>query len=275
MVCERIDLYDYFNVARPVGGNGYLNTYVQDKSSFVEGRIRPAMLVIPGGGYTHLSDREKEQVALSFMAKGFNAFTLEYSVAEEVSFPYQLIEGSMAMAYIRENAKAHNSDPAHVSAIGFSAGGHLTAMLATLFDQDVVKEFLKEKASLVRPDAVVLSYPVITSNEFAHKGSLERISGGNPELNEFLSLEKRVSSKCPPAFIWHTLEDSAVPCENSLLMASAYKKAGVPFELHLFQYGDHGLSLATEETNSPLPYVARWHGMVMEWLLSRGFKINK
>jgi acetyl esterase/lipase len=275
MICSKIDLYKYFNITRPENANGYLNTYIQEKSAFVEGRIRPAMLVIPGGGYAHVSSREKEQVALQFLSDGYNAFTLEYTVGETVSYPYQLIEGCMAMAYIRENAEIHNTDTNHVGAIGFSAGGHMTAMLATLFNQPVVKDFLGEKANLCRPDAVVLSYPVITSNKFAHRGSLDRISGGDAKLEKFLSLEKRVTKKSSPAFIWSTVQDDAVPCENSFLMASAYRKAKVPFELHILTYGHHGLSIATQETNSPLPYVAKWYSLAKEWLDSLGFKINK
>ena len=279
MICEKIDLYQYFNIARPEKANGYLNTYIQEKSTFVADRIRPAMLVIPGGGYAGVSSREKEQVALQFLADGYNAYTLEYSVGENVGdsvcYPYQLIEGCMAMAYIRENAEIQNTDVNHVGAIGFSAGGHLTAMLATLYDQKVVKEYLGEKASLVRPDAVVLSYPVITANTYAHSGSLERISGGDPELKKFLSLEERVTENSSPAFIWSTVQDDAVPCENSFLMASAYRKVKVPFELHILTYGHHGLSIATQETNSPHPYVAKWYGLAKEWLDSLGFKINK
>lgn len=275
MICSKIDLYKYFNITRPENANGYLNTYVQEKSTFVEDRIRPAMLVIPGGGYSSVSAREKEQVALRFLADGYNAYTLEYSVADSVSYPYQLIEGAMALAYIRENAETQNTDINHVGAIGFSAGGHLTAMLATLHSEEVIKEFLGDKASLCRPDAVVLSYPVITSNEFAHRWSLNRISGGDAKLEKFLSLENRVTENSSPAFIWSTVEDGAVPCENSFLMASAYRKAKVPFELHILTYGHHGLSLATGETNSPLPYVAKWYGLAKEWLDSLGFKINK
>lgn len=275
MDCFKVDLYKYFNIERPNGANGYLNAYVQEKCTFLEGRIRPAMLVVPGGGYGAVSSREKEQVALQYLADGYNAFTLEYSVSDNVSYPYQLIEGCMAMAYIRENAEKQFTDKEHVGAIGFSAGGHLVGMLATLFDQPVVKEFLKEKANLVRPDAVVLSYPVITSNEFAHRDSLFRVSGGNQETEKFLSLENRVTEKSSPAFIWSTVEDTAVPCENSFLMASAYRKAKVPFELHILEYGRHGLSLATQEVCAPVPYVAKWYGLAKEWLDARGFKINK
>ncbi len=275
MLCERIDLYEYFNVKRPETANGYLNTYIQEECSFVSDRIRPAMLVIPGGGYEHLSSREKEQVALQFLADGYNAFTLEYSVGDYVSYPYQFIEGCMALAYIRENAENQNTDVNHVGAIGFSAGGHLTSMLATLFDQPEVKDFLGDKACLCRPDAVVLSYPVITSKEFAHKGSLTRISGGNEDLEKFLSMEDRVNEKSSPAFIWSTTEDDAVFCENSFLMASAYRKAKVPFELHILAYGHHGLSIATQETSFPHPYVSKWYSLAKEWLNSLGFKINK
>ena len=144
-------------------------------------------------------------------------------------------------------------------------------MLATLTGEKVVEEFLKDKALLCKPDAVILSYPVISSGEFAHMGSFDNLCGDREQLKEYLSLENRVDKDSVPAFIWSTYNDDLVPCENSLLMALAYKKAGVPMELHIFEHGEHGLSLATEEVNSPLPAVAVWANLAATWLKNRGF----
>lgn len=274
MKLDRIDLYAYFGIERPDGAQGYLNAYVIERSKeFSPNRIRPAMLVIAGGGYGFVSEREKEPVALYYLAQGYNAFTLEYSIAP-IKYPYQLLEGCMAMLYIKQNADILGVDPEHVAAIGFSAGGHLCAMLATISDEKEVKDFLGDKVSLCRPDAVILSYPVITTGEKTHFGTAKNISGGDEALKARLSLENRVTKNASPAFIWSTATDAGVPCENSLYMASAYSKLKVPFELHIFAEGVHGLSIATEEVNTPNAPVSEWFNLSLTWLKNRGFKIN-
>ena len=272
MICEKIDLYKYFGLKRNGGESGYLDVYLPEAPDYPT-RIRPAILVIAGGAYSSVSPREKECIALAFVANGFAAFTLEYSIAP-VRFPAQLIEGAMAMAYIRENAENLHIKSDKVAAIGFSAGGHLTGMLGTLFDRKEIKTALGEKATLVRPDAVILSYPVITSGEKAHRGSFDNLCGENESLKKELSLENCVTSNSSPAFIWATVDDNLVPSENSLLMAYAYKAAGVPFELHVFESGVHGLSLCTEETGWINKPVQKWLELSLTWLKARGFTLN-
>lgn len=273
MLCEKIDLYKHFGITRKGGEDGYLNVYIPEAPDYPT-RVRPAMLVIAGGGYGFVSPREKECIALAYVSQGFAAFTLEYSIAP-VKFPAQLIEGAMALAYIRENAQKYGVKPDKIAAIGFSAGGHLTGMLGTLFDRAEVKAALKDKAALVRPDAVILSYPVITCGDKAHKGSFYNLCGEeNLKLQEELSLENCVNANSSPAFIWTTVDDNCVPSENSLFMALAYKAAGVPFELHVFESGVHGLSLATEETAWVNPPVQKWLTLSFTWLKNRGFVLN-
>lgn len=273
MKTERIDLYEYFGIERKGGEAGYLYSYIIEQYDYCPKRIRPAMLVIAGGGYSCVSARESEPIALNYIAEGYCAFALDYSVMP-VRFPVQLLEGCMAMAYIRENAEKLGIDKEHVSAIGFSAGGHLCGMLATMWDEKEIKEFLGEKVILCRPDAVILSYPVITSGEFAHKGSIINLSGEKEQIVSRISLEKRVDKNSVPAFIWTTMDDACVPMENSILMASAYKKAGVPFELHIFESGQHGLSLCTKEVNTVNEPVSKWKEMSKTWLKNRGFEIK-
>lgn len=280
MKTEKIDLYEYFNIKRPENGVGYLYTYVQERfEEFSADRVRPAMVVIPGGGYAMTSDREGEAIAIAYLTKGFNSFVLKYSV-KPVAYPYQLIEGCMAIAYVRENAEKLGIDKDLIAAIGFSAGGHLTGMLATVTDEKEVKEFLGKRADLCKPNAVILSYPVITLLEKTHGGTSENLTQGDEKLKKYLSLQYRVDSNSVPAFIWATVNDGAVPAENSLMMAEAYKAAGVPFELHIFENGVHGLSLATEETahynNESLinPPVQKWLELSCTWLRERGFKIK-
>lgn len=273
MYYQKVDLYEYFGVERKGGESGYLYTYIPESPDYPS-RKRPAILVIAGGGYAFVSPREKECVALAYVAKGFSAFTLEYSVAPVV-FPVQLIEGAMAMAYIRENAEKFGVKSDKVAVIGFSAGGHLAGMLATLFDRAEIKVALKERAAMVRPDAAILSYPVISGGEVAHANSFINLFGkDDAKLREEFSLENCVTEKSSPAFIWTTTDDGCVPAENSLLMATAYKIAGVPFELHIFESGVHGLSLATAETGFINEPVQKWLELSLTWLLGRGFTLN-
>ena len=276
-----IDLYDYFKLARPENAKAILTGYVLEPyPDYCQNRTRPAMLVIPGGGYGHVSNREKEPMALKFVSESFNAFTLEYSVSP-VGHPAQLIEACMAMLYIRENAKELHVIPDKISAIGFSAGGHLCSMLATMFDDDAVKKVFGDKYLLCRPDAVILSYPVITSGEgVTHGGSFNVLAGDNKELRDSLSTENRVKENTPPAFIWATFTDNAVPVENSLLMANAYRKAGIPFELHVYSHGPHGLSLVNLETacigreDHVDTAIQTWFNLAITWLKKNGFELQ-
>lgn len=274
MVYEQIDLYEYFRLPRGKNTGGYLSVYAHGREGDLPARVRPAMLVIPGGGYAVVSGREGSPVAVRFFSKGYSAFVLSYTV--KAAYPAPLIEGGMAMAYIRENAEKYDVDPAHVGAVGFSAGGHLAGMLATMFGDGHLKEALKDRP--IRPDAVILSYPVVTTGIKTHGGSAETISGGDETLKARLSIEKRVTGESSPAFIWHTYEDDCVPVENALLLASAYRNANVPCELHVFEHGWHGLSLVSREENGVLDAaIARnavWSELAFGWLEARGFAVR-
>ena len=282
MIVKEVDLYSYFKVERPSGAMGYLKVFLlNQKSSTAESRKHPAMLVIPGGGYYAVSEREAEPIALNYLANDYNAFILNYSVAP-VKFPAQLIEGAMAMAYIRENAEELNVNAKCVGAVGFSAGGHLLGMISTMFDRCEL-DFLKDKKSYVKPDASLFIYPVVSGVEKPHLGSFENLIGENYEsrLEEF-SIDKNVSEKCSPAFIVSTFKDGGVPCKNSLLLASAYENYGVPFALHVFTNGGHGLSTAKQnvfkkevyeevkETTSKDFY--KWIKLSINWLEEIGFE---
>lgn len=211
-----------------------------------KGRLRPAVLVIPGGGYAFVSDREKEPVALKFAGRGICAFTLDYSVAPDAVFPQSLCEALLALAFIREHAEENGIDPANIAICGFSAGGHLAASTACFWNHPIVREAVGDRAKNCRPDKVMLGYPVITSGPKAHEGSFENLLGSrckDPAVRELVSLEKQVTEDFPPVLIWHTFEDATVPVENSLLFAQALTEHKVPVELHIFPHGSHGLSL--------------------------------
>lgn len=275
MIHEAIDLYEYFSLPRGGATGGFLTVNASDVFLETGKEHRyPAVLVVPGGAYFMRSKRELEPVAFRFAAEGFQTFLLDYSV--QTAYPVPLVEAAMAMAYIRENSVKYAVNGAKVCAAGFSAGGHLTGMLGTLFADEHIKSALGKRAGLVRPDAVVLSYPVITADEaFTHADTMRTISGGDKALAARLSVEKRVDVESSPAFIWHTAEDNCVPVENALRLACAYRAAGVPFELHVFEAGYHGLSVMNGFTNGEIPEVVRcakaWTDLAVAWLKSRGF----
>lgn len=274
MHCERIDLYDYFGKARNGAVGGYLKTYrhVYSKEYSV-GRLRSAILVIPGGGYTLVSDREGEPVALEYLVRGLDAFVLDYSVAPGSAYPVQLREAAMAMAYIRENSTEFNVDDTSIAAVGFSAGGHLCGCLGTAFSSDVLDDIAEP--SVIRPDAVILSYPVAVYSsdpKKCHLGSFEAVAAKDESLMEALSLDRLVKEDSSPAFIWHTTDDSCVPVCGSLVMAQKYYENNVPFEGHFFRTGVHGLSVCTDEVNTPNDSARPWIDLSVTWLKSLGFK---
>lgn len=208
-------------------------------------RKRPAVLVLPGGGYQHVSPREKEPVALEFLAAGMCAFTLTYSVEPEVVFPQALCEACLAVDYIRSHGEEFHIDPSNISVCGFSAGGHLAATVGAFWNRDFVKDVIGEDKNC-RPNKLILGYPVISSGEYAHRGSFDNVLGArkdDPNMLELLSLEHQVTEDFPPTFLWHTFTDNAVPVMNSLLLAQALAKSQVLTELHIYPEGVHGLSL--------------------------------
>ncbi len=270
-----VDLYEYFGLSRGNAKGGLLNCFVRGKGHGVISR--PAMLVLPGGGYRSCSDREAEPIALRFMEQGFHAFGLTYSVAPESTYPTPFLEASLAVAYIRRNAESLGVNQGQIAAVGFSAGGHLLGLISNVYEHSPAKELLGESGLYFRPDAAIYSYPVITSNpEYAHMGSVESLMGNDAKMQKFFALETHVNKDSAPAFIWHTATDGAVPVENSLIFASALKKAGVSFALHVFANGPHGLSLCNEETVCGVadyinPSVSKWVFLVEDWLKERGF----
>lgn len=278
MISEKIDLYAHFGIERGENKGGYLYAVCREQMGDLAKKSRPAMLVVPGGGYCMVSAREGEPVAMRFLGEGYATFTLDYSVG--CAYPVPLIEGAMALVYIREQAERYSVDPQHVGAVGFSAGGHLTGMLATLFDAPAVREALGGRASLVRPDAVILCYAVLTTGVGSHGPTAHVISGGDKALRERLSLERRITADSSPAFIWHTVEDEAVPVENSLLYAAACREHGVPFELHIFEKGWHGASVASLETETSqervdaLAHTRAWIPLALAFLKGRGFAVR-
>lgn len=251
-----------------------LTVYLQEHSGEIAIETRPMVLVCPGGGYAYTSDREADPLAMQFLAMGYHAAVLRYSCAPAV-YPTALTELAWSMLLIRRNARDWYVNPEQVLVLGCSAGGHLAASMGVFWEETFLARALGlggEEQRLLRPDGMILCYPVITSGEFAHRGSFQYLLGEREaELSAQMSLEHQVKEDTPPAFIWHTYEDGAVPVENSLLFVGALRRAGVPVEFHLYPRGSHGLSLASRLTQNPAgnavqPECMSWIGLAHTWI---------
>ena len=255
-------------------GEASLTTYVHQISADCPHPPRPAILVLPGGGYDFCYDGEAEPIALSYVQAGLNAYVLRYSCRERAAFPRPLMEAASAMVYIRRHAAADNTDPSRVFVIGFSAGGHLAGALATAWHRPEILRAADATGEETKPTGVILSYPVVSGGKMRHQGTFVRAFGKAQPSDQdlrLLSNDLHVDDRTPPMFLWHTAEDPAVPVQNSLLMAAALAEQHVPFELHVFPYGSHGLCLATEETakgnpEAIRPDVAMWMPLSITWI---------
>lgn len=213
-------------------------------------KIRPCMLVIPGGGYSVVAPSEGEIVARKFYEKGFQAFVLTYTTNFLLAEPLKkqpMYDLSRAIRVIRRNADEFCVIPNQLALCGFSAGGHLAGSVC-VHSQDIIDENKQYAGISNRPDAAILSYPVITTGEYASKVSFRALLGDDAGVKEleYMSLEKQVSADTPPCFLWQTVTDESVPVENSYLFADACRKQQVTFAHHVFSTGEHGLSLADE-----------------------------
>ena len=241
---------------------GYLHEYMPEVP---ERTLRPAIIFCPGGGYTMLSEREADPPALTFFAKGFQTFVLRYSIQEKAANKNPLKEISQTVRMIREYSKEWLIRKDQIVAAGFSAGAHVAASLGVHF-QSVYSN--KEMQYSNRPDALMLCYPVITSGEFAHRGSMEKVSGSKEdgEAWRFWSLENYVTEDTPPTFLWHTVNDTSVPVENSILFLQALRRHQVPCECHLFAEGIHGSSTCKKEVRTVNRECAAWVNLAAAWL---------
>ncbi|HTY86390.1 MAG TPA: alpha/beta hydrolase [Candidatus Acidoferrum sp.] len=230
-----------------------------------------AMVICPGGGYAHLAPHEGNDYALWLNQHGVAGFVLKYRLGSSgYRHPAMLQDAGRAVRLVRARAADWKIDPQRVGIMGSSAGGHLASTLLTHFDpgNPAAADPVERQSS--RPDLGILCYAVITLGDLSHKGSRENLLGTNPppELVKSLSNELQVTTNTPPCFLWCTYEDKTVPMENSLLFAEALRKNQVPFDLHIYQKGRHGLGLNNQPPfTNPHP----WANDCLFWLKQQGF----
>jgi acetyl esterase/lipase len=226
------------------------------------GKRSPAVVVFPGGGYVMKAEHEAEPIARWLNEAGVAAFVLDYRVSP-YHHPIPLLDARRAVQWVRAHASEYHVDPQKIGVLGFSAGGHLASTVGTHFE--ALDGEIKDEVGRYsyRPDALILCYPVITFGEYGHRGSDESLLGPNipPHLRAYLSNELQVSDNTPPTFLWHTANDGGVPVENSLLFAQALSAHHVPFDLHVFADGPHGIGLAKDYASAE-----PWTDLCARWL---------
>ena len=225
----------------PLPGGGSLTVYLRDAAQAMPNALRrPVVVVVPGGGYNHVSAREADPVALQFAAAGYHTAILTYGVGEGARHYQPLRQLNAAIGLLRSRAEAWNLLPEKIAVCGFSAGGHL-ALSGAVLD-------LPDGTPMHRPNAVLLAYPVITAGEYAHRGSFVQLAGSeDPAAQQPFTLEDKITPATPPVFVWHTMED--VPCEA-----------------HLFEKGRHGTSISTAEVDAASAHRHHWVELALEWL---------
>ena len=230
-----------------------------------------ALVICPGGAYAGLAAHEGNDYALWLNQHGVTCFVLKYRLGSHgYHYPAEFQDGTRAVRWVRAHATDYKIDPHRVGIMGSSAGGHLASMVLTHFDAGDTNSPDPVDRQSSRPDIGILCYPVITMGEYTHQGSKDNLLGRNPspELVKYLSSELQVTANTPPCFLWTTFEDKTVPMENTLMFAGALRKNHVPFDLHVYQKGGHGMGLADKP---PFAHPHPWAGDCLFWLKAQGF----
>ncbi len=260
----------------PNGAPGALGTADKDVPTITAFLPDPAkatgaaIVICPGGSYSGLADHEGAGYAEWLAAKGVAGIVLKYRLGTGgYHHPAMLNDAARAVRLTRSKASEWKLDTHRIGIMGSSAGGHLASTLVTHFDAGKVDAADPVEHESSRPDLGILCYPVITMGPNTHQGSKDNLIGRPaPEaLVELLSNEKQVTAQTPPCFIWHTWEDGVVKVENPLEFATALRKAGVPFDLHIYQKGGHGIGLGSRPGGQLHP----WADDCLFWLKVQGF----
>jgi acetyl esterase/lipase len=230
-----------------------------------------AMVICPGGGYAGLAGHEGRDYALWLNQHGVAGFVLKYRLGSHgYRHPSMLLDAARAVRWVRAHASDFKLDAHRIGIMGSSAGGHLASTLLTHFDGGNTNSADRVEQQSSRPDLGILCYPVISMGEFTHHGSRENLLGQNPvpEDVKLLSNELQVTPQTPPCFIWTTFEDDVVPMENTTMFAEALRKNHVPFDLHVYQKGGHGMGLGDKP---PFAHPHPWAADCLVWLKVQGF----
>lgn len=271
---EKIFLEDHFPNLPKAKEKTQVTLYIPDVWKEVdEDQTFPCTVICPGGSYWWCSEREAEPVALRMLGNGIAAAVVNYACQYQ-HYPLQLLEILAAITYIRRNSKSLHIDPEKIAVMGFSAGGHAACTAGLFWQEKLAEDALGIAHGEDKPNGMILCYPVITSGEFTHEGSMKCLLGDdtNAELVAKMSLENQVTENAPKAFIWHTSEDGLVPVENSLLIATALHKKGIDVEMHIYPRGGHGLSLCDETVtkrdglDDAAKYCSDWVPHCIKWI---------
>ncbi|EKQ50897.1 MULTISPECIES: alpha/beta hydrolase [unclassified Clostridium] len=279
-----------------------LTSYILDNSEEIKIKRRPTVIICPGGGFLMTSDREAEPIAMKFAGEGYNTFVLRYTTYynrqkidfndlpcgnKESKYPQPLFDLAKAILTVRQNADEWAVDTNKIFVCGFSAGGHLTASLGVHWQDDLLKEKFNVESQLFKPNGIILGYPVLDYmlmeelklekndeflNQFWEVSNKALFGEPNPsqEYLKELSPVNFVTSDTPPTFMWHTANDGLVSVRNSINFATELSKKEIPYELHIFENGVHGLSLCNEVTANEDAHINSdveiWFDMVLTWL---------
>lgn len=292
---------------KDIGENGAKATfYLQEPNKEIDiNRKSPVMIVVPGGAYMWTSWREEEPIALEFLSKGFSCIVAEYATEglefydgkhdyseDPVSaFPKPLTDLAKTIAYVRENADKWSLDSNSINVIGFSAGGNLTAQLGCYWQADWLKDLVGKLSELFKPNSICLAYGAPHMSKAPEKDRYRQTKkmGGDDMINyatlghdqsdkriKLVNMVDAVTDNVPPAFIWHTMEDPYVPVASALHFTEQLEEKMIPFELHIFQKGKHGLALADLRTDSKADrsqsnvQAASWKRLYLGWLKENG-----
>ena len=270
MISETFDLWE--NTPGLCEEIPTLTAYIPD-----EKRFEGAVVILPGGGYTHRADYEGKGYAEFLAGRGITAFVCEYRVYPHM-FPLPLLDARRAMRTVRFYAEKYGICKDKIAIMGSSAGGHLAALTATYNEKISFEDIDDIDNEDYRPNAHILCYPVIkliSKSEGAHIGSCEALLGNKAlELGESLTPELIATENTPPCFIWHTFEDNCVSVRNSLDYANKLRACGVPTELHIFPNGNHGLGLPLNSDDKISRYISKWGNLLVEWLEYMEYKCN-
>jgi acetyl esterase/lipase len=232
-----------------------------------------AMVICPGGGYGALAPHEGRDYAMWLNEQGIAGFVLKYRLGSHgYRHPAMLQDAARALRTVRAKAAEWKIDAKRIGIMGSSAGGHLASTLLTHFDSGNLNAADPIERESSRPDMGVLLYAVITmADPNTHSGSRKNLLGDKPaaEQIDLLSNEKQVTRDTPPTFLFHTVEDAGVKVENSMEFAAALRRNGVPFALHLYTRGPHGIGLGTRQWDPESRHP--WTAQCLLWFKEQGF----